>query len=234
MSTVWHEHFLKNETGRDFIIGDLHGCYDLLKHTLETVDFCAGEDDRLFSVGDLIDRGTQSMRCLGLYQEGWFHGVQGNHEDMMTSTVLGGVPGDYIWYVNGGVWAKDADPDELRALAEYVDQNVPVVITVDTDDGLVGICHAEPPTNDWADALEFDTDRMVKMLWGRTWLKRGDITPVDNVYRTYHGHTPMNEVTTLGNAWFIDTGAYHTGKLTMAQIQGCSPGCELDDGADRR
>ena len=218
MAAVWHEHFHKNETGRDFVIGDLHGCYNLLKDGLEAVDFCPGYD-RLFSVGDLIDRGEQNMECLGLYQEDWFHGVFGNHEDMMLSTVLGDVPGDFIWYGNGGVWAEDADPDELRVLAEYAQENVPMVITVDTDAGLVGICHAEPPTYDWADALEFDSDHMVKMLWGRVRLKGRLPLPTKGVHCTFHGHTPVKHVTVLGNAWFIDTGAYRTGRLEMMQMQ---------------
>ena len=217
MTIVWHKHFPKNETGRDFVIGDLHGCYDLLLGGLGDVDFWPG-DDRLFSVGDLIDRGEQSMECLDLYQEDWFHGVLGNHEDMMTSTVLGGVPGSFIWYNNGGLWAEDADPSALLRLAEYVDQNVPVVITVDTDDGLVGICHAEPPTFNWADAMEFDSNRMVKMLWGRTRLRRGEEEPTKGVVRTFHGHTPVKQVTTRGNSFFIDTGAYATGKLTMLEL----------------
>ena len=217
MSAVWHEHYSKNDRGRDFVIGDLHGCMHLLVRGLLDVDFDRAVD-RMFSVGDLIDRGEHSMECLALYQEDWFHGVLGNYEDMMTSTVLGGVPGDFIWYGNGGAWAEDADSDELRALAEYVDQNVPVVITVDTDDGLVGICHAEPPTFDWVDALVFDTDRMVKMLWGRTRIRRREETPTKGVIRTFHGHTPVGQVVTRGNAFFIDTGAYSTGRLTMLDL----------------
>ena len=220
--SVWHEHFPKNETGRDFVVGDLHGSLDLLTGEMDAVRFVLNED-RLFSVGDLIDRGDRSMECLALYQEDWFHGVVGNHEDMMLSTVLGTVPGEYIWYGNGGAWAATVDPEKLCALARYVDENVPVVITVDTDDGLVGICHAEPPTYDWADTLEFDDNRMIKMLWGRVRVRnQPDQPPTTGVHRTYHGHTVVKSVVTRGNAVFIDTGAYHhTGKLTMIQIQGC-------------
>ncbi len=63
-------------------MGDLHGCYDLLERLLEQVSFDTS-CDRLFSVGDLIDRGPDSMRCLQLLAEPWFYAVQGNHEIMM-------------------------------------------------------------------------------------------------------------------------------------------------------
>jgi len=52
-----------NTTGKDFVVGDLHGCYDLLESLLGAVSFDKSKD-RLFSVGDLIDRGPNSLRCL--------------------------------------------------------------------------------------------------------------------------------------------------------------------------
>jgi serine/threonine protein phosphatase 1 len=42
-------------TGRDFVLGDLHGTTDLLRLLMEHVAFDP-KKDRLFSVGDLIDR----------------------------------------------------------------------------------------------------------------------------------------------------------------------------------
>ena len=48
-----------NETGRDFVVGDVHGMFDSVETALAKVDFHP-ERDRLFSVGDLIDRGPQS------------------------------------------------------------------------------------------------------------------------------------------------------------------------------
>ncbi|MHB1665841.1 metallophosphoesterase [Thiomonas sp.] len=69
-------------TGRDFVVGDLHGSLRLLEIALEGVHFDRGRD-RLFSVGDLVDRGQNSLGCLQLLQEPWFHCVRGNHEDLM-------------------------------------------------------------------------------------------------------------------------------------------------------
>ena len=72
-----------NRTGRDFVIGDLHGCLPLLTRLLDHVQFDPTLD-RLFSTGDLIDRGPDSAGCLELLKENWFHAVVGNHELMLT------------------------------------------------------------------------------------------------------------------------------------------------------
>lgn len=48
-----------------YVVGDLHGCYDLLMAELEKVEFNK-ETDLLISVGDLIDRGKQNLECLQL------------------------------------------------------------------------------------------------------------------------------------------------------------------------
>jgi serine/threonine protein phosphatase 1 len=54
-----------NSRGKDYVVGDLHGCYDLLQRVLGEVGFDT-TCDRLFSVGDLIDRGPNSLKCLEL------------------------------------------------------------------------------------------------------------------------------------------------------------------------
>lgn len=68
-----------NTKGRDFIFGDIHGHYDVLMSLLNQHRFDR-TTDRAISTGDVIDRGPQSWRCLQLFQEPWFFGVRGNHE----------------------------------------------------------------------------------------------------------------------------------------------------------
>jgi serine/threonine protein phosphatase 1 len=41
---------------------------------------------------------------------------------------------------------------------------------------------------------------------------------VEGVAAVYVGHTPVQEVTKLGNVVYIDTGAVWTSKLTLIQI----------------
>lgn len=70
-----------NFEGRDFVVGDIHGCYDELGKLLMHVNFDP-KSDRLFSTGDLIDRGPRSLDCFSLLEKKWFYSVLGNHEDM--------------------------------------------------------------------------------------------------------------------------------------------------------
>lgn len=71
-----------NVEGNDFIVGDIHGCYDELEKLLQHVNFNPSVD-RLFSTGDLIDRGPRSSECLALLSKPWFFAVLGNHEDLL-------------------------------------------------------------------------------------------------------------------------------------------------------
>lgn len=71
-----------NTQGTDYVMGDLHGCYSLLQAALDTVNFDPARD-RLFSVGDLVDRGPDSLKCLQLLKQPWFYAVLGNHERML-------------------------------------------------------------------------------------------------------------------------------------------------------
>jgi len=75
-----------NVDGRDFIVGDLHGCYDELSKLMTYVKFDP-KKDRLFSTGDLIDKGPKSSECLSLLNEPWFFSVLGNNEDSLLTKI---------------------------------------------------------------------------------------------------------------------------------------------------
>ena len=146
-----HLSFDRNIEGRDFVIGDLHGCYDILMEVMESIGFDKSID-RMFSVGDLVDRGQKSMACLRLIDELWFHAVSGNHEELMVNSLIHGKDGD-LWMANGGAWHFNEEVNELRALVGRAAM-LPVSMTIATINGQVGICHAQPPSLDWDNARE--------------------------------------------------------------------------------
>jgi hypothetical protein len=98
-----------NLSGRDFVIGDLHGSYTAFERLLKEISFDP-KADRMISVGDLVDRGPESLKCLSLLHEPWFHAVLANHEQMMLEKFKGGWQGAY-WYNNGGTWGMEAYND---------------------------------------------------------------------------------------------------------------------------
>ncbi len=117
------QHLPANRKGRDFVLSDVHGCRNTLERLLNRVQFNAARD-RVLSVGDLIDRGPESMACLDFLDEPWFYAVQGNHEQMLLhfcapSVVLGG---RVVWdehddfLANGGSWIERELVDRRRRL----------------------------------------------------------------------------------------------------------------------
>ena len=64
---------------RTIVVGDIHGCYDELIETLETVGF--GQDDRVVCVGDLVTKGPKNREVLDLFmKDPRFRTVIGNHD----------------------------------------------------------------------------------------------------------------------------------------------------------
>lgn len=147
--------FGPNLLGRDFCVGDLHGSFSVFENLCKNLNFNP-EVDRMFSVGDLVDRGPQSLKCLGLIRNSWFQSVLANHEKMMLGKFDGKWDGDY-WYQNGGVWGMEAHNDygkpypseesfELHDLLRLV-RELPFLITINTKSGKkFHILHAELPS----------------------------------------------------------------------------------------
>lgn len=167
--------FEPNLVGRDFVIGDLHGAFELFNKLLKNIAFDPTKD-RMFSVTDLVDRGPDSLECLCLLKKPWFHGVLANHEQMMLEAFDGGYMGQF-WIRNGGLWGYTAYQewqnrtnfitDELKRppppssesirlwdMLDYV-RELPYLITVKMKDGKkFHIIHAEfPPGNDITDEM---------------------------------------------------------------------------------
>jgi serine/threonine protein phosphatase 1 len=204
----------RNTKGRDFIVGDIHGAFSLLEKALEEADFDP-EKDRVISVGDLIDRGPEPLRCLEFLKQPWFFAVRGNHEDMFLDMCSGGkldreaAAGNIR---NGMGWALSQPPEKLREL-EAAFRALPVAIEIDTVRGTVGIVHAEVTAGlTWQDFTqklrEDDAATLETALWGRGRIKRGDESGVEGIGRVFLGHTPQaGAPTRLGNCYYIDTGA---------------------------
>jgi serine/threonine protein phosphatase 1 len=214
------QRFEKNTIGRDFVAGDIHGCFDLLKDKLLEIGFDS-EIDRLFSVGDMVDRGKLSTDSLKWITLPWFHSVRGNHEQMAIDYVHGCL--DKLLYIrNGGQWFIDLNDGEQKCFAALFEQ-LPIAIEIETDSGLIGIIHADCPVDDWTILNEklngLTKDRFVECcLWERFRISNGISVEVGNINKIYLGHTPVDNPLILGNCVFIDTGAVFNGNLTVIQI----------------
>src|SRR5690606_10843717 len=115
----------------------VHGHFSRLEQALAGAGFDPARD-RLFCVGDLVDRGPESAAVVSWLARPWFHAVRGNHEDMALRYARGN-PMDALNYrINGGGWFIDATP-ALRAEVAAALERLPWAIEVDTAQGPVGL-----------------------------------------------------------------------------------------------
>lgn len=85
-----------------WIVGDLQGCVRELEQLLDAIAFDPAHD-QLWSAGDLINRGPDSLATLRLWRSLGGRGVIGNHEV-------------YALCVRSGLWPRKRDTlDELFA-----------------------------------------------------------------------------------------------------------------------
>lgn len=210
----------QNLLGRDFIVGDMHGCYQEFIDCLLAVNFDPWAD-RCFSVGDLIDRGPDSLSCLELIEKPWFFPVLGNHEDLAYKAINGGFRENSLWCQNGGDWMSDLDErafERARALIQAT-AHLPLAIEVKVAGGRIGVTHADCP-HDWNDISIKGEGLKHSLIWSRAKaLSPAEATStVVGIDLVFHGHTPEDTVTYKHNSVFIDTGCVYGNNLTLIRI----------------
>jgi len=218
--------FEKNEKGTDWACGDIHGMFRLLQTELDNMGFDP-LIDRLFSVGDLVDRGPDPELALEYIAKPWFHAVQGNHEDLAIRWPNGNMDaGNYT--ANGGGWNVANTPDVQRQFSDAFGA-LPIAIQVETEGGLVGIVHADCPFPNWPDFVTSLEDPNISKrmhgaivdaaMWSRERIQNEDQSGVEDVRAVIVGHTPLQKPAVLGNVYHIDTGAcFRNGYFTFIDL----------------
>ncbi|PHM70389.1 metallophosphoesterase [Xenorhabdus sp. KJ12.1] len=223
MSEIRNGNYLKIEGDqyhRIFVVGDLHGCYQLLMDKLQQVEFDY-KNDLLISVGDLIDRGDRNVECLDLITQKWFRAVRGNHEQMAIDALFHSGNSD-LWFNNGGQWFLYLDAEQkilAKTLLAKAEQ-LPLVIEVDTGHKVIVIAHADYPDN------EYDFGKLVNwqsVIWNRDRIydatESGIGREITGADLFIFGHTPAHDNAQYWNQRYIDTGAVFGYGLTVEQIK---------------
>jgi len=201
-----------------WLVGDLHGCHQRLMQALREQHFDPYRD-LLVCVGDLIDRGPDSLHCLQLLQKPWFKTVRGNHEQMAIDALRDGDAA--MWQLNGGSWftalAEEEQQQALQALERCA--GLPYILELHCGDSMHIIAHADYPaaTYQWDKAVDRESvlwrrDRLNQLLCG----KGEKIAGADHFW---FGHTPLKRRFDGLNLHYIDTGAVFGGELTLVQLQ---------------
>lgn len=201
-----------------YVVGDIHGCFSILDRILRFELKFDESKDFLISVGDLVDRGPQSSHAVIWAKQPWFQHVIGNHEEFVRDTA----DGNSYWHeTNGGEWMKKLNTDQKHEHANIL-MDAPYLLEVITPKKkLVGFVHADLTYLDWHENVK--TPSFEVFAWSRSriksWMKNKSLVkPVVGVDHVFLGHTITPEPVTLGNMSWIDTGAFHTGKLTVVNV----------------
>lgn len=221
----YHE-YGANRVGRDFVVGDLHGEAEKLADLLSMARF-DWETDRIFPAGDLVDRGPLSLRVALMTRQPGFIAVRGNHDQWCIDAGLKGGAPDHLKH--GGEWFYELNVLERTVVAKLLSQ-LPVALSFIGPCGRkFGLVHADCPHHDWShfeEILSGEWGNNVcayfahKAIWSRKRYQQLDASLVGNVESVFVGHTPVDQVTTLGNVTYLDTGAcFEGGRLTMIELK---------------
>jgi len=223
---------------RVYAVGDIHGRLDLLRTMIERIraDAATMEDGgvcRLVFLGDYIDRGPQSRGVIDYLMAGPLPGAEavflrGNHESTMLQFLddLTAGPG---WLTYGGVntllsyglrppvtvppalrlptvqqQLRQALPPEHRAFLG----RLPAFAMI----GTYLFVHAGIRPG-----VALDRQRDEDMVWIRDEFLTSTL---DHGVVVVHGHTIAMHADSLPNRIGVDTGAYATGRLTAAVLEG--------------
>ncbi len=213
------------KTGRTFVCGDIHGCFSLLETNLAEVQFDE-ENDRVICVGDLIDRGPESHRALEFLAKPWFYSVLGNHEQMLLDMLSGDQTVAAARLCDGGSWFYEQVSETARDEWQKQLSQLPILIEVETEKGIVGIMHADLPKRiSWQQFVglvqESNPSVLSKAIMGRSRVCGRYCEDVRGVWRIFCGHTVITKSRLQGNVYCIDTGAYlgtGKGELTLLDV----------------
>ncbi|MCT7361182.1 metallophosphoesterase [Thalassolituus pacificus] len=198
----------KNPKGRDFVVGDLHGCVPALHAQLQRMGFDKNHD-RLICTGDLVDRGPQSPEALALLDEPWFFAVIGNHEQLLYEAFReDNATSRELILLHGGDWILQHDKSLWDDWFRRIEQLPLAIELINRHDESVAVIHADFPLADWQDFDQLDNHLAERAIWAREPFKQqtpGNIAGIDWII---YGHNVTEHELRIGNRLYIDAGAF--------------------------
>lgn len=222
---------------RVYAVGDIHGQARLLRELLDLIAADLAEhpvgEPRIVFLGDYVDRGLGTADVIETLDAGPLPGVaaeflMGNHEDIMLRALdddalydqwmrLGGLEtlvsyGVPLFSHTGGPASGEDRMAELRERLPAHHLAFLRALKTSTRRGGYFFAHAGVRPG-------VPLDRQ----------HRNDLLTIRKDFHKYrqplgavvvHGHTPVREPEVLENRINIDTGAYATGRLTAAALEG--------------
>jgi len=201
---------------RVFIIGDIHGCLDMLKRLMDKLVW-RPKKDKLIFLGDYIDRGENSKGVVDYIValtkvSPHVECLLGNHEAMFL---------DYIFNINRKLYLINGGMTTLKSYGSGHPGEVEILLPpdhssfyrslksfIELDDYLVVHAGFRP-------GVEIEAQSQEDMIWIRDAFISSHY---DFGKKVIFGHTPFNHPLIMKNKIGLDTGAAYGNRLTCMEL----------------
>ena len=204
------------ESERIFIVGDVHGCLDMLRRLMDKIDWRPDEDNLIF-LGDYIDRGVDSKGVIDFILElkkesSRVQCLMGNHENILLDFLNTGEP--RLLIINGGIPTLESyqigneNKDESLIPDDHAIFFKELLPYIELEDYYVVHAGFRPGV-----AIE---DQILEDL---IWIREPFIfSDHDFGKPVIFGHTPIAEPLLMDNKIGLDTGAVYGNRLTCLEL----------------
>lgn len=221
-----------------FVVGDVHGCAKLLDRCINKIrEIYANKPEgtaaRVVFVGDYIDRGDDSATVLRVLRELTSDGdtvcLMGNHEKMMLDFLGDPARKGRRWLRYGGLQTlasfgvrgvhERMEADELEDAARAFEDAAPdglldwmAKLPLVYQNGSLTCVHAAVDPD-----VSIEDQTKSALLWGHPEFQT---KPHMSGQTIAFGHVIQDQAYCVDGYMALDTGAYATGRLSMAIIDG--------------
>lgn len=198
-----------------FIVGDIHGCLEMLQRLMDTIPWHP-HHDRLIFIGDYIDRGNNPKGVVDyiLALKSYAASVQclvGNHEVMFLDYLNG--KDQEVYFLNGGWHTAQShmvhdSGHELTVPPEHMAFYESLERYIELEDYYIVHAGFRP-------GVKVKEQSLQDMTWIRDPFIQSNH---DFGKRVIFGHTPFSESLVMANKIGIDTSAVQGNKLTCLEL----------------
>lgn len=226
------------QRGEEYVCSDLHGQYEVYKSMIDSIK----ENDKLYILGDVIDRGPDGIKILqdiaDRQESGQVELFLGNHEYMMLQSLfLEDESVKKIWTSenNGGNKTKqDFDQLSIEDKNRIIELllNSLVYKEIECNNERIHLVHAkaiQDSDKTKATVRDFLKSGRQKDIEMAVWTRKGDVKTDGEVWKeeeigknnmfTIIGHTPTNGTIDISNGYVnIDCGASYFSNGCLMRI----------------
>jgi serine/threonine protein phosphatase 1 len=201
---------------RTIIIGDIHGCLDMIKRLIDRINWQPG-NDRLIFLGDYIDRGENSKGVVDfiLALSRCSSGVEcliGNHEALFLDYLNGRDRRIFLsnggWITVEGYLAEKSEEEEALVPPDHMSFYQSLKSFIELEEYYIVHAGFKP-------GVHVKDQELNDMIWIRD---QFIYTEYDFGKRVIFGHTPFDEPFIMENKIGLDTGAVYGNRLTCLEL----------------